>query len=43
MDFQCIAALLGLPEFRVTAQGGGDYDEAIDQALREYKARVEKQ
>ncbi len=28
---------------RLTAQGGGDYDAVIDQALREYKERVEQQ
>ena len=35
--------LLSWLRARLTAQGGGDYDEVIDRALREYKERVEKQ
>jgi hypothetical protein len=34
----CVGFALGSPP-----QGGGNYDEVIDQALREYKEHVEKQ
>jgi uncharacterized protein (DUF4415 family) len=41
MTIRLEEALLNWLRTRLTAQGGGDYDDVINQAVREYKQRVE--